>query len=166
MKEITIQPALESDKIKIANVIKRIYPVGSTNDYELNIIDFNVELIKLCPMEELSLKIMCGKKIIGFNLLYEERINCIIHKDWYICDMASYYDKRGLKSVFLGIEPKYRRKGIGTMIMNYIRENYKEFDYLWGCQRYGVSTIEFFLKHRRIIAKKEDGFYTLMDIKQ
>ena len=58
-----------------------------------------------------------------------------------------------------------QKRGIGALVVNYIKENYKDFDYIWGYQRYDVSNIDFFLKHRRIVAKKEEGVYTLQDLK-
>jgi GNAT superfamily N-acetyltransferase len=160
MKPITITPALKSDKRKLVNVIKRIFPDDSWDDR-----DFQIFLFKYCYFDGFCLKIMCGKKAIGVNMLHHSNITDTVHDKWCVCDLNPYLNKKGLHSDFFGIEPKYQRQGIGTMVVNYIKENFKDYDYVWGYQRYDVSNIDFFLKYRKIVAKKEEGIYTIQDLK-
>lgn len=108
-----------------------------------------------------SIKVVYKGNIIGVVVLSDFPITYILPED----KTKKYEGLRGLKSTFSGVLPKYQRKGIYNKMIEYIEENYKEFDYLWGGHHREISNMDVFLKKREVVSEKEDEIYTVQMLK-
>jgi GNAT superfamily N-acetyltransferase len=113
-----------------------------------------------------SIKAIYRKKIIGVMLLSDFSLfDCLCWNDYESPEMKILEKERGIQSIFTGVSPTYQRKGIANKMVQYIKENYKEFDYLWGIQHESLSDMNYFLKKRKIIAEINEGIYTMQRLK-
>ena len=126
--------------------------------------------------EGMSKSIMKDGEIIGVYLLGDTQLpemlsyyDDFFSKDYGLTykleegvDIESYKSKKGINGIHLYIEPEYRNKGIGKVLIEHA-ENLG--DYIWGQHDLKLNNIENWLKRRKLIAKtynkeKLDGYIT------
>ena len=73
-----------------------------------------------------------------------------------------YAGKKGLEGIALGVDPSYKKMGIGKKLIDYSQE--LGFDYIWGMQYESLGNIGHWLKRRKLAAVTPGLFYTIQDL--
>ena len=173
LEKIKIENVLQKDIYEIQKLVKNLYPLKKFNGQNLHLHYNLTELLfkdYYVSTHDKSIKVVYRKKIIGVMLLSDFSFYWLLEAykedDKNISkNIRKYKNKEGLRSVFFGIDIKYQKMGIGSKMIEYVRENYKQFDFLWGVQHKDISNLDFFLKRRKVVAEIEDGIYTVQDLK-
>lgn len=166
--DLKIESLTLKDNDEMQGILKRIY---KEKDFTLAnfYLYYNLTTAffknQFSGYDKKSFKVTYKNKMIGFLVLIDFSINFeLVNED----AVKKYIDKNGLKSVMLYVDKKHQRKGVGTMMLDYVEHKYKnKFDYLWGIQHREISNTDFFLKRRNFIFEsKENGeIYTIKEFK-
>ena len=167
LKKIEIKALTLEKKPEIQNILKRVYNIKT---FYKNYIHFYYNLTEKffknpsCEYQKESIKLIYKNKIIAFLILDDCSINdLLMFENKTITKKIKRFESlKGVRSTMLIVDKKYQNKGIGSMILNYVKENYKsKYDYIWGIQHKAISNIDFFLKRREIILKIHEEIYTI-----
>lgn len=164
--KIGLISAIDFDEIQ--KLIKKIYSKTHFDKINYNLYHNLSEVLfqhDVSYLEKYSIKIVYRKKIIGVMLLSECPVSWFLIKNE---TNTKYEDKKCLKSDFSGIDIKYQKKGLYTEMIKYIKENYKEFDFLWGIQHKYMSNLDFFIKKRIVLEsdmQMNEAIYTIQNLK-
>jgi hypothetical protein len=163
--KIEIKKICKKDIKEIKEIVIEIYSKNSFSSRGMFLynclLDGMFKYNSICFLLRHSIKIVYKGKIIGVMVLSDFPITWILPED----KVKKYEGLRGLKSTFSGVLPKYQRKGIYNKMIEYVKENYKEFDYLWGGHQQEISTMDVFLKKREVISEENDELYTAQMLK-
>lgn len=164
-----IEKLEETDREEIVNIMKIAF------SKVINKVGLEIVVIENNDFSEDDLKITLNGKIIGFHIFDKESINKNIHGNdiEFVDNIELYKGKTGLLGFAMCILTEYQKIGAGTTLLNYEREHFKgKYDYIWGGQEEELSNIEFWKKHRKIVAIKNNKlnstktYYTVMDLKK
>lgn len=163
LDEIKIEKIEKSDEEEIERLIREVF-LGNRSTIDL--LDAHATMVMyvflnnhFCRWTKHSIKAVYKNKIIGVELLSDCPILLVPNKKNKNL-FKKIEDKRGLRSAFLGVLPKYQAKGIGGKMLEYVDNNYKDFNYIWGTHQISVSNVGFFLKRRKVISKKDGVIYS------
>jgi hypothetical protein len=173
LEKIKIEKFTTHDEKEVKELIKNIHSkiyFNETNIYIYNNLMYKLFFNGYDFILDYSLKIIYRKKIIGVMLLSDFSFYWLLeaHKEDnknISKNIRKYKNKEGLRSVFFGVDIKYQKMGIGSKMIEYVRENYKQFDFLWGVQHKDISNLDFFLKRRKVVAEIDDAVYTVQDLR-
>jgi GNAT superfamily N-acetyltransferase len=109
------------------------------------------ELIKDIGDSELAIKAVCKGKIVGYHLLYEKKGNFTNNEHTQLLINIDYFkDKIGLEGQLLCILPEFQKIGIGTAMLNFEKEFFKDkYYYIWGGFDEGLNNYGFWKKKQR-----------------
>lgn len=170
LNKIKIDKISLNDIIEIKKLIKNLYSIknfDNTNSHLYYNLTENLLKYDNSFLIGNSIKLTYRNKIIGVMLMSEFSVNLGLYETenkTTIKKLSKYKDKRGLKNIFFGINKKYQNKGLGTYMIEYVKENFKEYDYLWGIQHKDISNVEFFLKRREFINEIDGAIYSVQNL--
>lgn len=118
---------------QIARFLYSVYEIYFPNQSYQFVLDSLGEINK-----DISLAYYLDHELVALLILKEEN------------EPTKTYQGRGLRGDALAVKDSFQKKGLGKEIVSYVKDNFKDYDYLWGTQAFVLKNEGFLQKHAKL----------------